>query len=143
MLQANSASAQKPTKERNSSQMQSKCSLLLTTRTILRSTGAKLETSTYFKFQTHRWHVKSICTGERAQSATPILVLKYWGLMFSMHFHDKNRLTFKENHALLLLHLQELVVLSGTEGFGSVAIEGTTSLHLEKRRIVLFSTSYI
>lgn len=35
MLQANSASAQKPTKERNSSQMQSKCSLIVTTRITL------------------------------------------------------------------------------------------------------------
>lgn len=54
-----------------------KCLLIVTTRMILRSTGAsnpcialaKLETSNYFKFQTHRWRVKSICTGERAQIA--------------------------------------------------------------------------
>ena len=74
--------------------------------------------STYFKFQTHRWHVKSICTGERARIAPQSCIPCIFHALRTAHMWSNGQ------------HLQELVVLSGTEGFRSVAIEGTTSLHL-------------
>ena len=83
--------------------------LIVTTRMILQQTGAsntcialvKLKTSNYFKFQTHRWHAKSICTGEREQIAP-----QSWINVF----HAEEPLTLKEVdlHCLKDTHVVKL-----------------------------------
>lgn len=65
---------------------------------------------------------------------TPIFVVGF-DVFHAFPYSRTAHIERKTTRARASQHLQELVVLSGAEGFGSVAIEGTTSLHLKRRHI--------